>query len=65
MLATIAMGGHLRVGMEDNVYYKKGQLADSNAQFVERAKRLLEEADLQAATPQEARELLGLTRKIV
>ena len=65
MLATIAMGGHLRVGMEDNVYYKKGQLADSNAQFVERAKRLLEEADLQAPTPQEARELLGLTRKIV
>ncbi len=64
MLATIAMGGHLRVGMEDNVFYKKGVLADSNAQFVARAKRLLEEADLEAATPDEARQIYGLTRKV-
>jgi uncharacterized protein (DUF849 family) len=64
MLATIAMGGHLRVGMEDNVMYKKGVLADSNAQFVARAKRLLEEAGLEAATPEEARQIYGLTRKI-
>lgn len=64
MMATIAMGGHLRVGMEDNVYYRKGVLADNNAQFVARAKHLLEEADLQAATPDEAREIYGLTRKV-
>ena len=64
MLATIAMGGHLRVGMEDNVYYRKGVLADNNAQFVARAKHLLEEADLEAATPDEARKILGLTRKV-
>lgn len=64
MLATIAMGGHLRVGMEDNVYYRKGVLADNNAQFVARAKHLLEEADLEAATPDEAREIYGLTRKV-
>lgn len=64
MLATIAMGGHLRVGMEDNVYYKRGVLAESNAQFVARAKRLLEEADLEAATPEEARQIYGLTRKV-
>lgn len=64
MLATIAMGGHLRVGMEDNVFYRKGELAQSNAQFVARAKRLLEEADLEAATPEEARQILGLTRKV-
>jgi uncharacterized protein (DUF849 family) len=64
MLATIAMGGHIRVGMEDNVMYKKGVLAESNAQFVARAKRLLEEADLQAATPDEARQIYGLTRKV-
>ena len=64
MMATIAMGGHLRVGMEDNVYYHKGVLADSNAQLVARAKRLLEEAGLQAATPDEAREIYGLTRKV-
>lgn len=64
MLATIAMGGHLRVGMEDNVIYSKGVLADSNAQFVARAKRLLEEASLEAATPDEARQIYGLTRKV-
>ena len=60
MLATIAMGGHLRVGMEDNVMYHKGVLAESNAQFVARAKRLLEEAGLEAATPDEARKILNI-----
>lgn len=64
MLATIAMGGHLRVGMEDNVMYSKNVLADSNAQFVARAKRLLEEAGFEAATPDEARQIYGLTRKV-
>ncbi|MBV7276741.1 3-keto-5-aminohexanoate cleavage protein [Clostridium thailandense] len=64
MLATIAMGGHLRVGMEDNVMYHKGVLAESNAQFVARAKRLLEEAGFDAATPDEARQIYGLTRKV-
>ena len=63
LLSTIALGGHLRVGLEDNVYYRKGVLADSNAQLVARAKRLLEEAGLMAATPGEAREILGLVRK--
>ncbi len=64
MLTTIAMGGHLRVGMEDNVMYHKGVLAESNAQFVARAKRLLEEAGYEAATPDEARQIYGLTRKV-
>jgi len=64
MMATIAMGGHLRVGLEDNVYYHRGVLAESNAQLVARAKRLLEEAGLEAATPDEARQILGLTRKV-
>ncbi|WP_312433346.1 3-keto-5-aminohexanoate cleavage protein [Lacrimispora sp.] len=64
MSATIAMGGHLRVGLEDNVYYSKGLLANSNAQLVERAKQMLEINGLQAATPDEAREIYGLTRKI-
>lgn len=64
MMATIAMGGHLRVGLEDNVFYHKGVLAESNAQLVARAKRLLEEAGLEAASPDEAREILGLTRKV-
>ena len=60
MLTTIALGGHLRVGMEDNVMYHKGIPAKSNAQFVARAKRLLEEAGYQAASPEEARQIYGL-----
>ena len=63
MMAAIAMGGHLRVGFEDNVYYQKGVPADSNAQLVARAKRLLEEAGLEAASPAEARRILGLNRQ--
>lgn len=60
MLATIALGGHLRVGMEDNVMLTKGVLAESNAQLVRRAKSILEDAGYRNATPAEARELLGL-----
>ena len=60
MYAAIAMGGHIRVGMEDNVMYKKGQLAESNMQFVARAKRVIEEFTCEVATPHEARQILGL-----
>ena len=60
MYATIALGGHLRVGMEDNVMYAKGVLAKSNRQFVERARRCVEEYGKEVATPAEAREILGL-----
>jgi len=64
MMATIALGGHLRVGLEDNVMYHKGVPAQGNAQLVARAKHLIEEAGLEAATPDEAREIMGLTRKV-
>ena len=60
MYAAIAMGGHIRVGMEDNVMYSKGQLADSNRQFVERAARVIREFGCEVATPDEARQILGL-----
>ena len=60
LLAGLALGGNIRVGFEDNVYYNKGILADSNAQFVRRAVRLCEEVGRKAATPDEAREILGL-----
>ena len=60
MYAAIALGGNIRVGMEDNVMYAKGQLADSNRQFVERAVRVIEEYGLEVATPDEARQILGL-----
>lgn len=60
MYAAIAAGGHIRVGMEDNVVYKKGVLAQSNMQLVARARRVIEEFGCEAATADEARELLGL-----
>jgi uncharacterized protein (DUF849 family) len=63
LYSTVAMGGHIRVGMEDNVLYSKGQLADNNMQFVERAKRIIEEFTCETATPAEAREILGIMQK--
>jgi len=60
MYASIALGGHLRVGMEDNIYYRKGQLAKSNVEFVERTKRMVTEIDKTIATPDEARQILNL-----
>ena len=56
----MALGGHVRVGMEDNVLYAKGVLAESNAQFVERAARVIREFGSEPATPDEARAILGL-----
>jgi uncharacterized protein (DUF849 family) len=62
MYAAVALGGHIRVGMEDNVMYAKGQLAESNAQFVERAARVIREYGNEVATPDDAREILGLKK---
>lgn len=63
-LATVAilLGGHVRVGFEDNIYYKKGELAKSNAQLVERIVRLAHELGREVATPDEAREILNIKR---
>ncbi len=60
LMTAIAMGGHVRVGMEDNVYYGPGELAVSNAQLVERAAKLIENSMNEVATPTEARKILGL-----
>jgi len=57
---AILLGGHVRVGFEDNVYYRKGELAQSNAQLVERIARISRELDRDIATPDEARALLGM-----
>ncbi|MFC1910147.1 3-keto-5-aminohexanoate cleavage protein [Chloroflexota bacterium] len=56
----IIYGGNVRVGLEDNVYYKKGELATSNAQLVARIVRIIREMGKEPATPAEAREILGL-----
>ena len=57
---AIAMGGHVRVGFEDNIYYRKGQLADSNARFVERVVRIAREVGREPATVEQARQILRL-----
>ena len=62
LYGAVALGGHIRVGMEDNVMYSKGKLADSNVQFVDRARRVIEEFGREVATPDEAREILSLKR---
>jgi 3-keto-5-aminohexanoate cleavage enzyme len=59
-MLAIMLGGHVRTGLEDNIYYKRGVLAESNAQFVERLARLTREMGREVATPADARRLLGL-----
>lgn len=60
-MAAIAMGGHVRVGLEDNLYYSKGRLA-RNEELVARVARLAAEAGRPVAEPNEAREILGLPK---
>ena len=54
------MGGHVRVGLEDSLFIKRGKLATSNAQQVEKIVRILREMGHEPATPAEARDLLAL-----
>ncbi len=54
------MGGHVRVGFEDNIYLKEGVLASSNAQMVEMAADLAQRLGRQVTTPNEARQILGI-----
>ncbi len=53
------LGGNVRVGLEDNLYLGKGELAPSNADQVAKIRRILEELSLQIATPDDARRMLG------
>lgn len=59
----IILGGHVRVGFEDNVYYSKGVLAQSNAQLVERVVRMAKELGREVAAPDEARAILGIGKR--
>jgi 3-keto-5-aminohexanoate cleavage enzyme len=58
-MAAIAMGGHVRVGLEDNLYYSRGRLA-RNEELVARVARIAQEAGRRVATPDVARKVLGL-----
>lgn len=57
---AILLGGHIRVGLEDNLYYRRGQLA-TNEELVERAVRIVRELGYEPATAAEARSILGVT----
>jgi uncharacterized protein (DUF849 family) len=56
---TVLLGGHVRVGLEDNIYLAKGQLAPSNAALVEKAAKIVEILGDHVATPADARQILG------
>lgn len=57
---SASMGGHVRVGLEDNLYIRKGQLAQNNAEQVSKIRDILTGLNLEIATPDEARAMLGL-----
>ena len=62
LMATIALGGHVRVGMEDNIYLSAGERATSNVQFVERTRKIIELNNKSVATPDEVRRMMDLRR---
>ncbi len=62
--ASIMLGGHVRVGLEDNIYLAKGKLG-ANHEFVARARKLAESLQREVASPDEAREILGLKSRLV
>jgi 3-keto-5-aminohexanoate cleavage enzyme len=64
-LATLAivLGGHVRVGFEDNIYFRKGELAHSNAQLVQRIASLAQTLERPVATADEARGMLGMVAR--
>ena len=60
---AIAMGLNVRVGLEDNIYYKRGGLCENNAQLVARAARIAKELNREIATTAQAREMLGIRKE--
>ena len=65
-MITMAMlsGGHVRVGFEDNIYLRRGELLKSNAQIVEVAANIIQQLQGEVANTNEAREILGLLKSI-
>lgn len=61
MTLSILTGGHVRVGMEDNLFYRRGELLKSNAQIVKKVVRLAGELGREIATPGQARQMLGIS----
>lgn len=61
-IASLLLGGNVRVGFEDNIYYRKGELAKSNAQLVERIVGIATDLGYEIASPDEARDILGIKK---
>jgi 3-keto-5-aminohexanoate cleavage enzyme len=61
-IQSLLLGGHVRVGLEDNLYYSRGRLA-TNVEQVERIVRIIRDMGLEPATPAEARKMMGLPRR--
>lgn len=59
---AMAMGAHVRVGFEDNIYLAKGQLANSNGELVQKVVRIANELGREIASPDESRKILGIDR---
>ena len=59
---AVLLGGQCRVGMEDNIYMSKGMLAKNNAEMVAKSVRIIKELGFEVATPEEAREIIGLKK---
>jgi uncharacterized protein (DUF849 family) len=57
---AVLLGGHVRVGLEDNLYLRKGELSKGNAPLVERAALIIRELDAEVATPEQARNILRI-----
>jgi len=57
---SMLLGGHARVGFEDNIYYTPERLAKNNAELAARTVRIAKELNLEVATPDEAREILQI-----
>lgn len=64
LMQSWLLGGHVRVGLEDNIYIRKGVLAPDNTALVKKAVNLFNELEVKIATPAEAREILGLKKRM-
>ncbi|MBT8490279.1 MAG: 3-keto-5-aminohexanoate cleavage protein, partial [Deltaproteobacteria bacterium] len=60
---ALFLGGHVRVGMEDNLFLSKGVPCKNNAELVEKMVRIMKEFDFEPASPDEAREILKLKER--
>ncbi len=59
---AVLLGGQCRVGMEDNIYMSKGVLAKNNAEMVAKSIRIIKDLGFEIASPEEAREIIGLPK---